>query len=724
MENTYQDLITDIQSKNPKIGGKLEGGKKFKIKSDFTPAGDQPDAIKKLVQGAKKNEFNQVLLGVTGSGKTFTMAKVIEATNRPALILAPNKTLAAQLYGEMKTFFPDNAVEYFVSYYDYYTPEAYVPRSDTYIEKEASINEQIDRMRHSATRSLLERDDVLIVASVSCIYGLGSVEAYSKMTLTLQKNYEYNREQIIKSLVALQYKRNDQNFFRGTFRARGEYLEIFPSHLEDRAWRLSLFGDKLEKIEEFDPLTGDQVRDLSLVKVYANSHYITPKPTVEQAIIKIRKELEETLKKHKAENKLLEAQRLEERTKFDLEMIEATGSCAGIENYSRFLSGRKPGEPPPTLFEYFPDNTLVFVDESHVTVPQLNGMFKGDRSRKSTLAEYGFRLPSCMDNRPLKFEEWDLMRTQTVFVSATPGPWELEQTKGKFIDQVIRPTGLIDPPVEIRPAKNQVDDLMHECKKVVENNYRVLVTTLTKKMAEDLTEYLHENGIKVRYLHSDIDTLERIEIMRDLRMGVFDVLVGINLLREGLDIPECALVGILDADKEGFLRSETSLIQTIGRAARNVDGKVILYADKETKSIKKAINETERRRKIQLDYNKKNKIDAKSVKKEISDILESVYEKDYVKISEGSNIGGNLKKHLKGLDKKMKEAASNLEFEEAAKIRDEIRKLQSTELEITLNPKIRQYDVKNKIYPKGRSTLGMPGTRVTKKRDKKWKHGR
>jgi len=724
MENTYQDLITDIQSKNPKISGKLEGGKKFKIKSDFKPAGDQPEAIKKLVNGANKEEFNQVLLGVTGSGKTFTMAKVIEATNRPALILAPNKTLAAQLYGEMKTFFPDNAVEYFVSYYDYYTPEAYVPRSDTYIEKEASINEQIDRMRHSATRSLLERDDVLIVASVSCIYGLGSVEAYSKMTLTLQKNYDYNREHIIKSLVALQYKRNDQNFYRGTFRARGEYLEIFPSHLEDRAWRLSLFGDKLEQIEEFDPLTGDKVRDLSLVKVYANSHYITPKPTIEQAVINIRKELEITLKKHRAENKLLEAQRLEERTKFDLEMIEATGSCAGIENYSRFLSGRKPGEPPPTLFEYFPDNTLIFVDECHVTVPQLNGMYKGDRSRKSTLAEYGFRLPSCMDNRPLKFEEWDLMRTQTVFVSATPGPWELEQTKGKFIDQVIRPTGLIDPPVEIRPAKNQVDDLMHECKKVIENNHRVLVTTLTKKMAEDLTEYLHENGVKVRYLHSDIDTLERIEIMRDLRMGVFDVLVGINLLREGLDIPECALVGILDADKEGFLRSETSLIQTIGRAARNIDGKVILYADKETKSIKKAMQETDRRRSIQLAYNKKHKIDAKTVKKEISDILESVYEKDYVKISEGSNVGGNLKKHLKALDKKMKESASNLEFEEAAKIRDEIRKLQNTELEITLNPKIRQYDVKNKIYPKGRSTLGMPGTKVTKKRDKKWKHGR
>ena len=724
MENTYQDLITDIQSKNPQIGGKLEGGKKFKIKSDFKPAGDQPEAIKKLVNGANKDQFNQVLLGVTGSGKTFTMAKVIEATNRPALILAPNKTLAAQLYGEMKTFFPDNAVEYFVSYYDYYTPEAYVPRSDTYIEKEASINEQIDRMRHSATRSLLERDDVLIVASVSCIYGLGSVEAYSKMTLTLQKNNDYNREELIKSLVALQYKRNDQNFYRGTFRARGEYLEIFPSHLEDRAWRLSLFGDKLEQIEEFDPLTGDQIRDLSLVKVYANSHYITPKPTIEQAVINIKKELEITLKKHRAENKLLEAQRLEERTKFDLEMIEATGSCAGIENYSRFLSGRKPGEPPPTLFEYFPDNTLIFVDECHVTVPQLNGMYKGDRSRKSTLAEYGFRLPSCMDNRPLKFEEWDLMRTQTVFVSATPGPWELEQTKGKYIDQVIRPTGLIDPPVEIRPAKNQVDDLMHECKRVIENNHRVLVTTLTKKMAEDLTEYLHENGIKVRYLHSDIDTLERIEIMRDLRMGVFDVLVGINLLREGLDIPECALVGILDADKEGFLRSETSLIQTIGRAARNVDGKVILYADKETKSIKKAIAETDRRRQIQLAYNKKHKIDAKSVKKEISDILESVYEKDYVKISDGSNIGGNLKKHLKGLDKKMKESAANLEFEEAAKIRDEIRKLESTELEITLNPKIRQYDVKNKLYPKGRSTMGMPGTKVTKKRDKKWKHGK
>ena len=540
---------------------------------------------------------------MTGSGKTFTMAKVIESANRPALVLAPNKTLAAQLYGEMKSFFPDNAVEYFVSYYDYYTPEAYVPRSDTYIEKEASINEQIDRMRHSATRSLLERDDVIIVASVSCIYGLGSVEAYSKMTLALKKNYEYERDEIIKTFVNLQYKRNDQNFFRGTFRVRGENLEIFPSHLEDRAWRLSLFGNKLEKIEEFDPLTGDKTNDFSVIKLYANSHYITPKPTIDQAIKEIKKELEETLEKHKANNKLLEAQRLKERTKFDLEMIEATGTCAGIENYSRFLSGRKRGEPPPTLFEYFPDNTIVFVDESHVTVPQLNGMYKGDHTRKSTLAEYGFRLPSCMDNRPLKFEEWDAMRTQTVFVSATPGPWELKQTQNQYIDQVIRPTGLIDPEVEVKPAKTQVDDLFHESKKVIDKGYRILVTTLTKKMAEDLTEYLHENGLKVRYMHSDIDTLERIEIIRDLRMGVFDILAGINLLREGLDIPECGLVAILDADKEGFLRSETSLVQTIGRAARNVDGKVILYADKVTKSIDKAIKETDRRR-----QNRKNTI--------------------------------------------------------------------------------------------------------------------
>ena len=720
MQNTYQDLITDIQSKNPEIHQKLEGGKKFKLVTDFKPAGDQPEAIKQLVKGANKEELNQVLLGVTGSGKTFTMAQVIEKTNRPALILAPNKTLAAQLYGEMKSFFPDNAVEYFVSYYDYYTPEAYVPRSDTYIEKEASINEQIDRMRHSATRSLLERDDVIIVASVSCIYGLGSVGAYSKMTLSLKKDYEYSREQLIKTLVNLQYKRNDQSFYRGTFRARGEYLEIFPSHFEDRAWRLSLFGDKLEKIEEFDPLTGDLIQDLDVIKVYANSHYITPKPTIEQAIIKIKRELEVTLKKFKEQNKLLEAQRLEERVKFDLEMIEATGSCAGIENYSRFLSGRKPGEPPPTLFEYFPDNTLIFVDECHVTVPQLNGMYKGDRSRKSNLAEYGFRLPSCMDNRPLKFEEWDAMRTQTVFVSATPGPWELEQVKGKFVEQIIRPTGLIDPPVEIKPAKNQVDDLMHECKKTIDKNFRVLVTTLTKKMAEDLTEYFHENGIRVRYLHSDIDTLERIEIMRDLRLGVFDVLVGINLLREGLDIPECALVGILDADKEGFLRSETSLVQTIGRAARNLEGRVILYADKETKSIKKAIQETDRRRSIQVAYNKKHNIDAVSIKKEISDVLQNVYDKDYLKVGTGDNIGGNLKKHLKMLNKRMKDAATNLEFEEAGKIRDEIRNLEASELEIVLNPKIKHYNQENRTYPKGRSTMGLPGTRAQKGK-KKWK---
>ncbi len=716
MQNTYQEKSLYPIDKDFLFGKKLEGGIKLSTVSDFKPAGDQPEAIKKLISGLKDKKNDQVLLGVTGSGKTFSMAKIIEALNRPALILAPNKTLAAQLYGEMKTFFPNNAVEYFVSYYDYYTPEAYVPRSDTYIEKEASINEQIDRMRHSATRSLLERDDVIIVASVSCIYGLGSVESYSKMTLGIKKNHEHNREQIIKTLVNLQYKRNDQSFHRGTFRVRGDNLEIFPSHLEDRAWRISLFGNKVEKIVEFDPLTGSKTSDLNLIKLYANSHYITPRPTIEQAIVEIKKELEVTLKKHKSENKLLEAQRLEERTRFDLEMIEATGTCAGIENYSRFLTGRKPGEPPPTLFEYFPDNTLVFVDESHVTVPQLNGMYKGDHTRKKTLSEYGFRLPSCMDNRPLKFQEWDAMRTQTIFVSATPGPWELEQTSGKFVDQVIRPTGLCDPAVQIRPAKNQVDDLLAECKEIAKKNFRSLVTTLTKKMAEDLTEYLHENGVKVRYMHSDIDTLERIEIMRDLRMGVFDVLVGINLLREGLDIPECALVAILDADKEGFLRSERSLIQTIGRAARNIEGKAILYADKKTKSIKKAIEETDRRRKLQLAYNKKNNISATSIKKEITDILESIYERDYTKINVDASIGHNLKKHLKSLKKKMKEAAENLEFEEAAKIRDEIRKLEANELEIGINPKIRQSKLKNKIYPEGRSTQGKPGTRPRKKR--------
>jgi excinuclease ABC subunit B len=711
MQNTNQEKKSYPINQDFILGKKLEGGIKLSTVTDFKPAGDQPGAIKKLISGIMNKNNEQVLLGVTGSGKTFTMAKIIEQLNRPSLILAPNKTLAAQLYGEMKSFFPNNAVEYFVSYYDYYTPEAYVPRSDTYIEKEASINEQIDRMRHSATRSLLERDDVIIVASVSCIYGLGSVESYSKMTIGIKKNSEYNREKIIKTFVDLQYKRNDQNFYRGTFRVRGDNLEIFPSHLEDRAWRISIFKDKIDNIVEFDPLTGNKIKNLEFIKIYANSHYITPRPTLNQAIVEIKKELKLTLEKHKSENKLLEAQRLDERTRFDLEMLEATGTCAGIENYSRFLTGRNPGEPPPTLFEYFPDNTLIFVDESHVTVPQLNGMYKGDYTRKKTLSEYGFRLPSCMDTRPLKFEEWNAMRTQTIFVSATPGPWELEQTSGNFTEQVIRPTGLCDPEIQIRPAKNQVDDLLAECKEVVKKKFRSLVTTLTKRMAEDLTEYLHENGIKVRYMHSDIDTLERIEIMRDLRMGVFDVLVGINLLREGLDIPECGLVAILDADKEGFLRSERSLIQTIGRAARNLEGKAILYADKKTKSIQKAIEETERRRKIQEEYNKKNNITATSIKKGISDILESVYEKDYAKSNLNIELGHNVKKHLKFLKKKMKVSAENLEFEEAAKTRDEIRKLEASELEIGINPKLN-----NRVYPQGRSTQGKPGTRPKRKR--------
>jgi excinuclease ABC subunit B len=716
MQNTYQEKQSYPMYQDFILGKKLEGGIKLSTVTDFKPAGDQPEAIKKLISGIKNKSNEQVLLGVTGSGKTFTMAKIIEELNRPSLILAPNKTLAAQLYGEMKSFFPNNAVEYFVSYYDYYTPEAYVPRSDTYIEKEASINEQIDRMRHSATRSLLERDDVIIVASVSCIYGLGSVESYSKMTIGIKKNNEYNREKIIKTFVDLQYKRNDQNFYRGAFRVRGDNLEIFPSHLEDRAWRISIFKDKIDNIVEFDPLTGNKIKNLDFIKIYANSHYITPRPTLDQAIREIKKELESTLKKHKSENKLLEAQRLDERTRFDLEMLEATGTCAGIENYSRFLTGRNPGEPPPTLFEYFPDNTLIFVDESHVTVPQLNGMYKGDYTRKKTLSEYGFRLPSCMDNRPLKFEEWNTMRTQTIFVSATPGPWELEQTSGKFTEQVIRPTGLCDPEIQIRPAKNQVDDLLAECKEVAKKNYRTLVTTLTKRMAEDLTEYLHENGVRVRYMHSDIDTLERIEIMRDLRMGVFDVLVGINLLREGLDIPECGLVAILDADKEGFLRSERSLIQTIGRAARNIEGKAILYADKKTKSIENAIRETERRRKIQEKYNKKNNITATSIKKGIVDILESVYEKDYAKSNLNIELGHNLKKHLKALKKRMKESAENLEFEEAAKTRDEIRKLEASELEIGINPKLNKSKLNNRVYPEGRSTQGKPGTRPKRKR--------
>ena len=716
MQNLLETNILEKSNSKELSASKLEGGKNFQLITEYTPAGDQPKAISFLKKEILNNKKNQVLLGVTGSGKTFTMAKIIEELNRPALILAPNKTLAAQLYGEMKNFFPNNAVEYFVSYYDYYTPEAYVPRSDTYIEKEASINEQIDRMRHSATRSLLERDDVIIISSVSCIYGLGSVDSYSKMTLIFKKNENYERDKIIKGLVELQYKRNDQNFYRGTFRVRGENIEVFPSHYEDEAWRITIENNKITQIKSFDPLTGADKQEINLIKLYGNSHYITPRPTIEKAIKEIKKELVVTLEKFRSEKKLLEAQRLEERTRYDLEMIEATGSCAGIENYSRFLSGRNPGEPPPTLFEYLPDNCLVFVDESHVTIPQLNGMYKGDHTRKKTLSDYGFRLPSCMDNRPLKFEEWDMMRPQTIFVSATPSEWELKQSKGVFAEQIIRPTGLIDPQIFIRPAKNQVDDLLNECLNVTKNNQRVLATTLTKKMAEDLTEYLDENGVKVRYMHSDIDTLERIEIIRDLRLGVFDVLVGINLLREGLDIPECSLVAILDADKEGFLRSERSLIQTIGRAARNVEGRVILYADKETQSIKKAIGETNRRRDKQIEYNKKNKITAQSIKSKINDILEGVFEKDYVTFGNDIPVGGNLKKHLKMLDKEMKKAADNLEFEQAAKIRDEIRKLQETELEINMSSKIKVYNNNVQKELIGRSTQGKAGMIAKRKR--------
>ena len=658
---------------------------KFKVVAEYKPAGDQPEAIKEIVSNIKKNENNQVLLGVTGSGKTFTMAKTIEAVQRPALILAPNKTLAAQLYGEMKSFFPNNAVEYFVSYYDYYMPEAYVPKSNTFIEKESSINEQIDRMRHSATRALLERKDVIIVASVSCIYGIGSAETYGDMIVEIVKNQKIGRNALIQKLVELQYKRNDTDFHRGTFRVRGDLVEIFPSHYEDRAWRISLFGDELESICEFDPLTGKKNEDLEKIKVYANSHYVTPRPTLQQAMILIKKELKKRIPEFKAQDKLIEAQRIEERTKFDLEMIEATGSCNGIENYSRYLSGRKEGEPPPTLFEYLPDNALLFVDESHVTVPQLGGMYKGDRSRKTTLSEYGFRLPSCLDNRPLKFEEWEAMRPQTLFISATPGSWELDQTKGVFVEQIIRPTGLIDPEVEVRPAKTQIEDLILEARKIIENNHRVLVTTLTKRMAEDLTEYMHENGLKVRYMHSDIDTLERIEILQDLRRGVFDILIGINLLREGLDIPECALVAILDADKEGFLRSERSLIQTIGRAARNVDSKVILYGDKITKSMQYAINETKRRRLIQEKHNKINGITPQSIKRDINQTLENINinEDNVTKTKEEYKmVGNNIEKHLKSLRDKMIKYAEDLNFEEAANIRDEIRKLEKRDLEL------------------------------------------
>ena len=676
--------MNNIEKLNYNISNSLKSN--FNLKSDFIPTGDQPQAIDELISGVNNNEKDQVLLGVTGSGKTFTMAHVINSLNRPALVMAPNKTLAAQLYGEMKDFFPENAVEYFVSYYDYYQPEAYVPRSDTYIEKESSINDQIDRMRHSATRALLERKDVIIVASVSCIYGIGSVETYSKMTMTLKEGQDFPRQKLLRQFTELQYTRNDMSFVRGTFRVRGDIIEIFPAHLETVAWRITLFGDEIENLFEVDALTGQKLSKLSSIKIYANSHYVTPRPTLNEAIKSIKEELKHHLDFLYKSNKLVEAQRLEQRTNFDLEMMLAAGTCPGIENYSRYLSGRNPGEPPPTLFEYLPDDSLVFTDESHITVSQIGAMYKGDFRRKSTLSEYGFRLPSCLDNRPLKFEEWEAFRPHTIHVSATPGEWELNKTNGIFIEQSVRPTGLIDPKITIRPTKTQVDDLIHETKLQSKKGNRVLITTLTKKMAEALSEYMFEAGLKVRYIHSDVDTLERIEIIRDLRLGIFDALIGINLLREGLDIPECALVAILDADKEGYLRSKTSLIQTIGRAARHVEGNVILYADTITGSMQYAIDETNRRRKKQIDYNVKNKITPKTVISKISNILENLSEEGEENKS-SKHVGKSIKQSIQELQSDMEKAASNLEFEEAAKIRDKIKILQQKELGLMVAPK-------------------------------------
>ncbi len=671
----HRGVIAPTATQIAPIGGRLQ------VVSDYEPAGDQPKAIASLVGNIREGAHDQTLLGVTGSGKTFTMAHVIQATQRPALILAHNKTLAAQLYHEMKSFFPNNAVEYFVSYYDYYQPEAYVPCTDTFIEKDAQINEQIDRMRHAATRSLLERSDVIVVASVSCIYGIGSVETYYGMRIALNKGQVLPQRELLAQLIALQYRRNDTDFHRGCFRLRGDNLDIFPAHLEDRAWRVSLFGDEIEQITEFDPLTGETTNKLDSVTVYANSHYVTPKPTIDQAIKSIKEELKQQLEFFHSQGRLLEAQRLEQRTMFDLEMLQETGMCRGIENYSRYLSGNAPGAPPPTLFQYLPKNALLFVDESHVTVPQIGGMYNGDRARKTVLAEHGFRLPSCMDNRPLKFEEWDMFRPDTVFVSATPSEWEIKRSNGKIAEQIIRPTGLIDPVCIIRPVAKQVDDLLAETHEQIKRNQRVLVTTLTKRMAEELADYMQDAGIKVLYLHSDIETLERIEIIRRLRLGDVDVLIGVNLLREGLDIPECGLMAILDADKEGFLRSRTALIQTIGRAARNVNSKVILYADVMTDSLKGALEETERRRTIQHAWNVEHGITPESVKKQIHQLMDSPYEKDSVKGIAGeynANGGHNIEAHKEHIRAQMLEAAANLEFETAARLRDELKKLEDS----------------------------------------------